>query len=109
MAAEPDGELSMPARRPDGGGLYAIDRRRGRLISATFVLVGERGYEGLTVRGVSEQAGVSNRAFYECFSDREDCFLAAFNYAVAGLESEVRAGWELEPGWVAGVRAGLAA
>jgi AcrR family transcriptional regulator/DNA-binding MarR family transcriptional regulator len=98
----------MPGRRSDGG-LYASDIQRGRLLSATFALVGERGYEGVSARRVSERAGVSNRTFYECFSDREDCFLAAFNYAVDGLEREVRAGWESEPGWVAGVRAALAA
>ena len=82
---------------------------RSRLLSATFALVGERGYAGVSARSVSERAGVSNRTFYECFSDREDCFLAAFNHAVDGLESEVGVGWASEPGWVAGVRAGLAA
>ncbi len=73
-----------------------------------FTLVGEQGYGGVTARSVSECAGVSNRTFYECFSDREDCFLAAFNYAVAGLELELRAGWESELGWTARVRAALA-
>ena len=101
MAAEPSGEPSMPGRRSGGGGLYAADFQRGRLLSAMFSLVGERGYEGVTVRRVSERAGMSNRTFYECFSDREDCFLAAFNHAVAGLELEVRAGWESELGWTA--------
>ena len=109
MAAEPSGEPGMPGRRSDRGELYVIDLQRNRLISATFALVGERGYEGLTARRVSELAGVSNRTFYECFSDREDCFLAAFNHAVAGLEFEMRVGWESEPGWSARVRAGLAA
>ena len=83
--------------------------QRGRLLSATFALVGERGYEGVSARSVSERAGVSNRTFYECFSDREDCFLAAFNHGVAGLELEVRAAWESEPGWSAGVRVALSA
>ncbi len=41
------------------------------------------------------------------FSDREDCFLAAFNHAVDGLELELRAGWESELGWTARVRAAL--
>ena len=109
MAAEIDGELPMPGRRSRGGGRYVSDLHRGRLLSATFALVGERGYEGVTARSVSEHAGVSNRTFYECFSDREDCFLAAFNHAVAGLELEAHAGWASEPGWIAGVRAALAA
>ncbi|MGH2903513.1 MAG: TetR family transcriptional regulator, partial [Solirubrobacteraceae bacterium] len=74
-----------------------------------FAVVGELGFEGLTARRVSERAGVSNRTFYECFSDREDCFLGAFNYAVDGLEREMRAGWEAELGWSARVRGGLTA
>jgi AcrR family transcriptional regulator/DNA-binding MarR family transcriptional regulator len=110
MAAQPDGELSM-LERPGGGGggRYASDPRRGRLLSATFALVGERGYEGVSARSVAERAGVSNRTFYECFSDREDCLLAAFNYAVDGLELEMRGGWDSQLGWTARVRGALAA
>jgi AcrR family transcriptional regulator/DNA-binding MarR family transcriptional regulator len=63
----------------------------------------------VNARRVSERAGVSNRTFYEFFSDREDCFLAAFNYAVDGLELEARAGWESQLGWSARVRAALSA
>ena len=109
MAAELDGEPSMPARRSFGGERHAPGRQRDQLLSATFALVAEEGYQGLTVRKVSELAGVSNRAFYECFSDREDCFLAAFNRAVDGLELELYEGWESELGWTARVRAALAA
>ncbi|HEY3865057.1 MAG TPA: TetR family transcriptional regulator, partial [Solirubrobacteraceae bacterium] len=91
------------------GGLSVAELQRGRLLSAVFALVGDKGYEGATARSISERAGVSNRTFYEFFSDREDCFLAAFNYALDGLESEVRAGWESELGWTARVRAALGA
>jgi AcrR family transcriptional regulator/DNA-binding MarR family transcriptional regulator len=105
MAAE---EAVQPRRSGDGA-RYVADLQRGRLLSATFALVGEKGYGGVSARGVAERAGVSNRTFYECFSDREDCFLAAFNHAIDGLELEARRGWESEPGWTAGVRAGLAA
>jgi AcrR family transcriptional regulator/DNA-binding MarR family transcriptional regulator len=96
-------------RRRDGGSRYTAGLQRGRLLSATFTIVGERGYEGVTARSVSERAGVSNRTFYECFSDREDCFLAAFNHAIDGLELGVRMGWASELGWTARVRAALAA
>ena len=105
MAAEEDSSV----RRSHGGQAYVSELQRGRLLSATFALVGERGYDGVSARSVSERAGVSNRTFYECFSDREDCFLAAFNHGVAGLELEVRAAWESEPGWSAGVRVALSA
>jgi AcrR family transcriptional regulator/DNA-binding MarR family transcriptional regulator len=94
-------------RRSFGSGRFASELQRGRLIAATFELVGERGYEGVSARSVSERAGLSSRVFYECFSDREDCFLAAFNCAVEGLEREVRRGWESELGWTARVRAAL--
>jgi AcrR family transcriptional regulator/DNA-binding MarR family transcriptional regulator len=118
MAARPDGEPGripagelgpVPAKGGRGDGVYAAGLPRGRLLSAAFALVGELGWEGLSARRVSERAGVSNRTFYECFSDREDCFLAAFNHAVAGLEREMRAAWESELGWTARVRAGLTA
>jgi AcrR family transcriptional regulator/DNA-binding MarR family transcriptional regulator len=99
----------IPTGGTPGGAMYASDLQRGRLLNATFALVDERGYEGLSARRVSERAGVSNRTFYESFSDREDCFLAAFNHAVDGLELEMRAAWDSELGWTARVRAGLTA
>jgi AcrR family transcriptional regulator/DNA-binding MarR family transcriptional regulator len=105
MAAEEAASM----RRPHGSGPDVAGVQRGRLLSAMFALVGERGYEGATARSVSERAGVSNRTFYECFADREDCFLAAFNHAAGGLELELRAGWDRELGWTARVRGALAA
>ena len=112
MAAESSGELQMAIKTlptPRGGAMYAADLQRGRLLTATFALVSEQGYQGMTAHKVSEQAGVSNRTFYECFSDREDCFLAAFNHALDGLELEVRAGWDAQLGWTARMRGALAA
>jgi AcrR family transcriptional regulator len=100
--------MAAAVRHAGGGEAYA-DPQRGRLLSATFALVGERGFEGVSARSVAERAGVSNRTFYESFSDREDCFLAAFNHAVDGLELEMRAGWESQLGWTARVRAALTA
>jgi AcrR family transcriptional regulator/DNA-binding MarR family transcriptional regulator len=99
----------IPMDGARSGAMYAPELQRGRLLSATFTVVGEQGYEGLSARRVSERAGVSNRTFYKSFSDREDCFLAAFNHAVDGLELEMRAGWDSELGWTARVRAGLTA
>jgi AcrR family transcriptional regulator/DNA-binding MarR family transcriptional regulator len=96
-------------RRSHGSDPYASELQRGRLLSATFALVEERGYDGMIARRVSERAGVSVRTFHQAFTDREDCFLAAFNHAVEGLEQEVRVGWESELGWTARVRAALAA
>jgi AcrR family transcriptional regulator/DNA-binding MarR family transcriptional regulator len=105
MAAEEAGAT----RRSRGSEAYVSELQRARLLSATFALVGERGYEGVSARSVSERAGVSNRTFYEAFSDREDCFLAAFDHAVDGLGLVLGPLYESEGEWVAKVRAGLAA
>src|SRR6202043_3845678 len=64
-------------------------------------------YRGMTVHKVAGRAGASPRTFYELFSDREDCFLAAFDHAVGELTGVVGAAFEGQRDWVAGVRAGL--
>jgi AcrR family transcriptional regulator len=71
--------------------------------------VGAEGYRRLTARRVSDWAGVSNKTFYDLFSDREDCFLAAFDYAIDQLTRVVVPAWEKEKDWAAGIRAGLGA
>lgn len=48
------------------------DERRARLIDAGIELFGTRGYAATPVKAVCEQAGLTERYFYENFSDRED-------------------------------------
>jgi AcrR family transcriptional regulator/DNA-binding MarR family transcriptional regulator len=102
MAAEEHASRGLRGR-----GRYVSGLQRGRLLSATFALVEEQGYVGVSARGVSGRAGMSSRTFYECFSDREDCFLAAFDHAVDGLELEMRAGWDSQLDWAGRVRGAL--
>jgi AcrR family transcriptional regulator/DNA-binding MarR family transcriptional regulator len=52
---------------------------------------------------------VSRRTFYEIFEDREDCFLAAFDGAIARIASEVVPAYEQPGRWREKVRAGLIA
>jgi AcrR family transcriptional regulator len=44
--------------------------------------VGERGYAGTTVEDILSRAGMSRRTFYQLFSNREECFLAAYDAAL---------------------------
>ena len=44
--------------------------------------IGERGYTNATVADVIARAGVSRKAFYEHFPNREQCFLAAYDLVV---------------------------
>ncbi|HEY3759806.1 MAG TPA: TetR/AcrR family transcriptional regulator [Solirubrobacteraceae bacterium] len=59
------------------------------MISATIDVVGEKGYAELTVSDVIKRAGVSRRAFYEHFSNREECFLAAYDSIMADSAAAV--------------------
>jgi AcrR family transcriptional regulator len=81
------------------------------MLSAAAHVVGELGYGGMSVARVTARAGVSRRTFYELFEDREDCFLALFDDALAratqvGRDAVVTVGHD---GWRARVRAGLSA
>jgi AcrR family transcriptional regulator len=64
----------------------------GRLICAMTDAVAENGYAETSVADVIARAGVSRRTFYEHFSDKEDCFLAAYDMgAAATYEAMVKA------------------
>ena len=84
--------------------------QRARMVKAATEVVSELGYSGMSVARVTGRAGVSRRTFYDLFEDREDCFLAAFEDAVARATVVVQgAAQEGEPSWRGRVRAGLAA
>jgi AcrR family transcriptional regulator len=89
--------------------VYVSELQRVRLLDATFAVVAEDGYKRMTARRVSGRAGVSNKTFYDLFTDREDCFLAAFDQAVDQLASVVIPAYESEKEWAARVRAALGA
>jgi AcrR family transcriptional regulator len=94
---------------PRGGGVFVSELQRARLLDATFAVVAEVGYKRMTVRRVSGRAGMSNKTFYDLFTDREDCFLAAFDLAVDELTAVALPAYGGEREWVARVRAGLGA
>jgi AcrR family transcriptional regulator len=112
MASSAAGRIRT--RRPgvpgQGGGSYSIPGfQRTRLLDAAVALVAAEGYRRMTARRVSGWAGVSNKTFYDLFSDREDCFLAAFDRAIDELSVVVLAAWEAEKEWSAQVRVALGA
>jgi AcrR family transcriptional regulator len=69
----------------------------------------ERGLESTSVARVLARSGVSRRTFYELFEDRYDCFLAAFEQAVAQVAGRVIPAYEAESNAVDAIRAGLLA
>jgi AcrR family transcriptional regulator len=96
--------------RPGRGGLgraQVVEIQRARILSGLVDVVLELGAGGVSVADVVSRSGVSRRTFYEIFSDREDCFLAAFDDAVARVAGVVVPVFEGEGVWQEGVRAGL--
>jgi len=99
---------------PDGHRQVA-EIQRARLLAAMVDVVAERGAANVTVARVVARSGVSRRTFYELFEDREDCFLVAFDDAIARIASEVVPAYEhpgptqRAHGWRAKIRAALIA
>ena len=71
--------------------------QRGRLMLGMAEVVAEKGYAKATVADVLKKVHVSRETFYQHFSDKEDCFLAAFDESARMLETGVRAAVD-EPG-----------
>jgi AcrR family transcriptional regulator len=73
--------------------------QRARLLGAMVQAVSEQGYAATTVADVIALAGVSRRAFYEQFANKEACFLAALGAIAAGAQRRTLAGWRAGRGW----------
>jgi AcrR family transcriptional regulator len=97
-------ELNAMYRRlphgPHGMGRDAVARhQRARLFGAMIEAIHRQGYRGTTVAHVIALAGVSRRAFYEQFANKEDCFLGTYDIAVARAKRRMVDGWMSERGW----------
>jgi len=73
--------------------------QRARLYGAMIESIAQRGYQATTVAHVIGLAGVSRRAFYELFSNKEHCFLATYDIVVARARKHVLDAWVGERGW----------
>jgi len=84
--------------------------QRARLLAAMANVVAAKGFAATTVADVVRDAGVSRSTFYELFSSKEACFLAAYNEGVDDLLQAVReAVHEAQDDWRAQLRAGIRA
>ncbi len=91
------------------GHAHIAQIQRARLLAATFDVVTDRGAANVSVAHVVERSGVSRRTFYETFVDREDCFLAAFEDALAFASQRVMPVYSAEQKWRERIRASLLA
>jgi AcrR family transcriptional regulator len=87
------------------------ESQRERLLVAMADACATKGYAHVAVADVIERAGVSRRSFYEHFSNKEECFLAAYDAGVAGLLDAIAEAEEAARpagGLLAAARAGTA-
>jgi len=86
LAAEPARAPEESRRRRSVAG-----GQRERILDATERLVAERGAPATTIEAIVKGAGVSSITFYEHFRDKEGCFVAALERAVAELRAAIPA------------------
>jgi len=108
LLANSSGRFPSGVRRLPSELIRAIQRER--LLGAMLNATAELGYLETNVQDVIDRAGVSRPTFYEHFSNKEDCFLAAFDSGAERLRKSVR-GAVSEGGdsWRKRVRSGLRA
>ena len=110
--AKRSGRAAQTDSDVEGYGLrreHVSEIQRARILAAIVELAAERGAANVTVARVVARAGVSRRTFYELFSDREDCFLAAFDDAIARIAAVVVPAYEQPSKWRERIRASLTA
>lgn len=80
--------------------------QRKRLLRAMGELVERQGYAATTVSDVTSAARVSRNAFYELFTDKEDCFIAVCDSLAVEILDDM-ASVPIEGGWLTALRAGM--
>jgi AcrR family transcriptional regulator len=83
--------------------------QRTRIVAAMIAVVCDRGIESASISRIASEAGVSRKTFYEIFTDRDDCLLAAVDVGVACAAERAREASASADSWVDRVRAGLCA
>ena len=82
--------------------------KRQRILEGMLEAVGRRGYEQTTVQDAIEAAGLYRQAFYDNFSDKEDCYLHSLDAGATWVESAMRVAADAEePSWRGRMRGSL--
>lgn len=112
-ARTPRKETPSPAARLPRGP-HALTReqvtasQRERLIVAMAEHVGQSGYAATTVANVLASAGVSRKAFYQHFANKQECFLATYDTITAEGRREVSRAYETADNAAEGARLAIA-
>lgn len=81
--------VDVPARWEERSTNRVLESRRDQIlersrqiVEAAYELLEEEGLQGLTIRAVLEKTGLSRRAFYERFADKDELVLAVFEHTI---------------------------
>jgi len=83
--------------------------KRQAILDGMLEAVGAEGYEQTSVRTVLGRTGVYRQAFYDNFTDKDDCYLQAYDAGVERVEALLVAAAAGEDSWTGQLRAGLGA
>jgi AcrR family transcriptional regulator len=86
---------------------FVAQNQRERMLLATAELVAERGYQKTTIELIAKTARVALSTFYEQFSSKEECFLAAFDETVAAAKEVFDELLDAEQPWADQIASGL--
>jgi AcrR family transcriptional regulator len=68
---------------------FVARNQRDRLIAALILTLADVGYQKTTVSMIGRRAAVSKSDFYKHFDSKDECFLAAYDFAVARMRAIV--------------------
>jgi AcrR family transcriptional regulator len=102
LARLPPGRHGLPRE-------FVIHNQRERLIAGLAEAIAENGYSGTTIAHITRHAAVSRRTFYEHFSSKDECFVAAYDTVMEELVERVSTAFDAEDDWPHAVKAGISA
>ncbi len=81
--------------------------KRQVILEGMLEAVGAEGYEQTSVRTVLDRTGVYRQAFYDNFTDKDDCYLQAYAAGVERVEALMAAAAAGQSSWTGRLRGGL--
>jgi AcrR family transcriptional regulator len=102
LARLPPGRHGLPRE-------FVTHNQRERLIAGIAEAIAEHGYSGTTIAHITRAAAVSRRTFYEHFSSKDECFVAAYDTVMKELRERVSAAFEETEDWPHAIKAGIEA
>jgi len=102
LARLPPGRHGLPRE-------FVTHNQRERLIAGIAEAIAENGYSGTTIAHITRAAAVSRRTFYEHFSSKDECFVAAYDAMMKDLRERVSEAFDAADEWPQAIKAGIAA